>query len=108
MNIIRKIRGYFLIVTGFLVCPCHLPITLPLLLALTAGTAFGVFLANNVWLIVAVSAAYFVGALALGIHYVGQKERVCAVPGTSRSTQHQTQAIPSAPRAVDDAPVRQV
>jgi hypothetical protein len=80
MNIVRKTRGYFLIVTGFLACPCHLPVTLPLLVALTAGTAIGAFLANNVWLIVAVSTIYFVGAIALGIRYVGQEEKVCAAP----------------------------
>jgi hypothetical protein len=70
-----KTRGYFLLVTGFAVCPCHLPITLPFLLALTAGTVFGAFLANNVWLIVAVSTIYFLGALTLGWRYVMQAEK---------------------------------
>ncbi len=76
MNILTaKARGYFLIVTGFLACPCHLPISLSLLLTLTAGTAIAAFLANNVWLIIAFSTIYFVGALAFGWRYLIQDEK---------------------------------
>jgi hypothetical protein len=80
-----KARGYFLVVTGFLACPCHLPLTLPLMLALTAGTAFGAFLATNVVLIFGLFTIYFFGAIALGIHFLGQEEKMCEVP---RSTAH--------------------
>jgi hypothetical protein len=61
--ILSKLGSGFFLVTGFIACPCHLPLTLPLLLALTAGTALGAFLANNVGVVFAVSGAYFVGAL---------------------------------------------
>ncbi|MBI3538033.1 MAG: hypothetical protein HY070_10815 [Chloroflexi bacterium] len=70
----QSLKGIFLTLTGFLACPCHLPITFPLALTLTAGTALGAFLANNVWLIVAGSTIYFVGAIAFGLRYLsGEK-----------------------------------
>ncbi len=79
-TISAQARGYFFFITGVLACPCHLPLTLPLLLAVTAGTAIGASLASNIWLIVAVSTIYFVSALALGWRYVTQDENACAVP----------------------------
>ncbi len=75
----KTLKGYILLITGFLACPCHLPLTLPLLLAVTAGTAIGALLASNIWLIVAVSTIYFVSALALGWRYVTQDEKACEV-----------------------------
>ncbi len=61
--ILSKLGSGFFLVTGFIACPCHLPLTLPLLLAVTAGTALGAFLANNVGVVFVVSGAYFVGAM---------------------------------------------
>lgn len=63
----KKIGGYFLMGTGFLACPCHLVLTLPLALGLLGGTAVGGFLAQNSALVFGLSAAYFIGALALGL-----------------------------------------
>lgn len=60
-----KIRGYVAGVGTFLICPCHLPLTLPLILALTAGTAVGGWLANNALLIYIAAAVLFIGGLAL-------------------------------------------
>ncbi len=86
MNILSaKARGYFLIVTGFLACPCHLPISLPFLLALTAGNVIAAFIANNVWLIVVASTIYFLGALALGWRFLTQDEKVCSMPSRETS-----------------------
>jgi mercuric ion transport protein len=47
----RRIGGVVLTVTGFLACPCHLIITLPLLISLLAGTALGSFLSRNTGLV---------------------------------------------------------
>jgi hypothetical protein len=47
----RRIGGVVLTVTGFLACPCHLIITLPLLISLLAETALGSFLSRNTGLI---------------------------------------------------------
>ncbi len=62
----RRARGIFFLVTGFFACPCHLAVTLPILLTLTAGTAFGAFLSNNVWLIAAMASVYFIGGDGVG------------------------------------------
>jgi hypothetical protein len=62
----RRIGGTLLTVTGFLACPCHLIITLPLLLSLLAGTALGSFLERNTSLVYAGASIYFIVALALG------------------------------------------
>ncbi len=53
------------------IAPCHLPLTLPLLIALTAGTAFGVWIVapRNVILISAISTGFFIGGLALAFKW---------------------------------------
>ncbi len=62
----RRLGGTLLTVTGFLACPCHLIITLPLLISLLAGTALGSFLSRNTSLVYTGASIYFVVALALG------------------------------------------
>jgi hypothetical protein len=62
----RRIGGVVLTVTGFLACPCHLIITLPLLILLLAGTALGSFLSRNIGLVYTGAGIYFVVALAVG------------------------------------------
>ncbi len=55
-------------VAGFVAlvaCPCHLPLTIPLLLLLISGTAAGVWLAANQWFIWLASTAIFAAGLAL-------------------------------------------
>ena len=66
----RRIGGIALTVTGFLACPCHLIITLPLLLSLLAGTALGSFLSRNTGLVTTFAGIYFVVALALGAWFL--------------------------------------
>lgn len=61
----HTIRGLVVGAFAFMVCPCHLPLTLPLILALTAGTAVGGWLAHNSTLIYATSAVLFIGGLVL-------------------------------------------
>ena len=39
--------GGILAVTGLMACPCHLPITLPLILGLLGGTGLGTFIGAN-------------------------------------------------------------
>ncbi len=66
----RRIGGIVLTVTGFLSCPCHLIITLPLLISLLAGTALGSFLSHNTGLVTAFAGIYFVVALTLGTAFL--------------------------------------
>src|SRR5260370_11346729 len=63
----RTITGWFLAVTGFLACPCHLVITLPLAAALLSGTALGGWITTHQGAIVVGASIYFVGALAAGV-----------------------------------------
>ncbi len=66
----RRMSGVALTVTGFLACPCHLIITLPLLAWLLAGTALGSFLTHNTSLVYTGAGIYFVVALALGAWFL--------------------------------------
>src|SRR5262245_44232246 len=66
----RRIGGVVLTVTGFLACPCHLIVTVPLLASLLAGTALGSFLIRNTGLVYAFASIYFVVALALGYWFL--------------------------------------
>ncbi len=53
----------FLLVTGFLTCPCHLPFLLSALAALLGGTAIGAFIAENTGLLIALASIYFIGVV---------------------------------------------
>jgi mercuric ion transport protein len=66
LDMIRSIRGYVSIAVGIITCPCHLPLTLPILLSLTAGTALGVWLKENTQLVFVLSTILFIGGLTLG------------------------------------------
>jgi hypothetical protein len=66
----RRIGGVVLTVTGFLACPCHLIVTLPLLASLLAGTALGSFLTHNTGLVYTGAGLNFVVALALGYRFL--------------------------------------
>ena len=63
-----KVWGGVLFVTGFIACPCHLIITLPLILGLLAGTGVGAFLSDNQGLVYGVATGYFIMGLAGGIY----------------------------------------
>ena len=62
----RSVGSYALLITGFLACPCHLPLTLPLLIALFGGTALGGWLATHTGLVIGLSTGYFIAALVVG------------------------------------------
>ncbi len=62
----RRIGGVALTVTGFLACPCHLIVTLPLLASVLAGTALGSFITRNTDLVFIFAGIYFIVALLLG------------------------------------------
>lgn len=68
----HTIKGYVAGAVAFISCPCHLPITLPLLISATAGTVFSAWLANNVILVGALSTVMFLGGLGLALKWTGQ------------------------------------
>jgi mercuric ion transport protein len=55
----RTIRVW---VSAFVSCPCHLPLTLPVILSLTAGTVVGAWLADNTATIIVISTMVFLGS----------------------------------------------
>ncbi len=54
-NMWNRIRGYVAAGVALITCPCHLVLTLPLFLSITAGTAAGAFLERNYYAVIVVS-----------------------------------------------------
>ncbi len=71
----QKILGYVLAATAIVACPCHLVITLPIVIGLLGGTALGTVLATHTGLVVAGASAYFVAALAAGFYLISRRKR---------------------------------
>ena len=80
-----KVWGGVLLVTGFIACPCHLPLTLSLAVVLLGGTAVGGFIAANTGLVYGIAGGYFIVALAAG-WYLFNRKRPKAGPARARST----------------------
>ncbi len=81
----HTIRGYLAGVAAFIACPCHLPLTLPLLISLTAGTAFGAWLVQNTILVGAISTVAFIGGLALALKWFAQPAACSPTPNATPS-----------------------
>lgn len=76
----QKIRSAVMYVVAFVSCPCHLPITLPLALALLAGTPLAVWIAQHVGWVYGGMAGMFLLSLALGFLWSGlSKENAAEV-----------------------------
>jgi mercuric ion transport protein len=85
-----KFWGGILAVTAFVVCPCHLPLTLWLLLGVLAGTGVGSFLAGHTGLVYGIATGYFVVGLAGGWYLWNRKRGAsnglaCPMPSVERT-----------------------
>ena len=67
----RRKKGYALLVTAALTCPCHLPI----FLALLAGTTLGAVLERNLALVLLGLTASFLFALVQGLKMLDRQRR---------------------------------
>ena len=76
-----KVWGGVLFVTGFIACPCHLVITLPLVLGLLAGTGVGAILAENTGFVYGIAGGYFIVALAAGWYLLNRKKSKASPAG---------------------------
>jgi len=76
-----SLRGMFLLTTGFLFCPCHLPFTLAALAGLLAGTAAGAFIKEYSSQIILASTLYFIGIVTYAL-YALTRNPVIKVDGT--------------------------
>ena len=83
----QMIKGAAAGLVALVACPCHLPLTIPLLLLLTSGTAAGLWLATNQWFVWAASTALFVAGLGLAFLWLGRAatEDQCEIPQVRRA-----------------------
>lgn len=72
---LSKVWGTVLTVTSVVACPCHFPVTLPILLGLLGGTGLGGFISSNTGLVYGVAGTYFVVALAAGYWLLSRKAK---------------------------------
>ncbi len=66
----HAIKGYFAGALALVACPCHLPLTFPLLLSFTAGTALGTWLQGKFGLLFGILTIIFVTGLGLAIWWL--------------------------------------
>jgi len=62
----QKTRSGIMFVISFISCPCHLPITIPFLLLILAGTPLAVWITQHGGWIYGVMTGVFILSLALG------------------------------------------
>lgn len=82
----NSLKGYLAAGIALIACPCHLVITLPLLLVLTGGSAIGLWLAQYQWLVWLAATGLFIGGLALAFVWLSkeQTEAQCEMPAAKR------------------------
>jgi hypothetical protein len=95
----QTMKGFAAGMVALVACPCHLPLTLPVLLVLTSGTAVGGWLAANQGLVWLSSIVLFIGGLVLMVRWmkpaaagaqceVPQPKQVQEQPAPHRVEQH--------------------
>ena len=85
MSTWHSLKGYLGGAIALIACPCHLPITFPLLLSLTAGTALGSWLAGKFGLVFGLSTVIFIGGLGLAMLWSGNEKPAPRTPHHSFS-----------------------
>jgi hypothetical protein len=68
---------------SFLLCPCHLPLSLGVLSALLAGTSMGAVLRDHVWVAGTLITATWVLGTGYGFHLIREAKRTggaCPLP----------------------------
>ncbi len=65
-------RGRLWLVLSWILCPCHLPVTMALFVTLAGGTAIGAALTASAWRLGTVFAALYALALWRGFHHLRQ------------------------------------
>jgi len=65
VDMLKHLRQGVGLALALVTCPCHLPVTAPLLLSLLAGTTLGAYLSTHLEVLVAASTALFLVGLAL-------------------------------------------
>ena len=68
-----KVWGGVLAITGFIACPCHLPLTLPLIIGVLGGTSLGSFVGANTSLVYGIATGYFIVGIGVGVYLLMHK-----------------------------------
>ena len=71
----------FLVTTGIAACPCHFPITLPIVVGALGGTGLAGFIAANTGLVYGVGAAYFLIGIGLSLYLLNRRSASAGGPG---------------------------
>ncbi len=83
-----KIWGGVLTATAFIACPCHFPLTLPILLGILGGTGVASFIGAHTGLIYGIASVYFIIGVGAG-WYLLNKRRLqgtrCELPVRERT-----------------------
>ncbi len=95
----RTLAGYALGATALVACPCHLPLTLPLLLAVLSGTALGPFLADNPGLVFLGAGVYFLLALAGAFWFLSRRSDADTAAGGEEVSARDACCPPASPRS---------
>ena len=66
----RERRGRAWLLWSFIVCPCHLPLTIALLGSVFGGTAFGTVVTSNTLGVGLFFGALYAGGLAFGFRHL--------------------------------------
>jgi hypothetical protein len=80
-------RGRRWLLWSFLLCPCHLPLSIGVLGAVLAGTSAGALLRDHAWLAGGLLTVTWLAGTAYGFHLIRQAERTngaCPVPTRRR------------------------
>ncbi len=68
-------RGRAWLLVSFVLCPCHLPVTLGVVAAVAGGTAVGAALTASLWRLGALMGVLYALALWRGFHHLRRAER---------------------------------
>ncbi len=78
-----RVWGGVLAVTGFVACPCHFPLTLPLILGVLGGTGIGSFIGANTSLVYGIATGYFIVGVGVGWYLLMRKRASRLAPGAA-------------------------
>ncbi len=77
-------RGRMWLLWSFLLCPCHLPLSLAALAAVFGGTAFGAALRDHAWLAATVITLTWAAGTGYGLWLIRRSQRSdgsCGIDG---------------------------
>ncbi len=69
-----RVWGWVLAVTGFVACPCHLPLTLPLIVGVLGGTGLGGFIGANTSWVYGIATGNYISGIGVGWYLLMRKK----------------------------------